>query len=231
MFRKFINIAKSIRLAFGWVPRDCIICGHHGRFDMHGMPPRVDARCPKCGSLERHRLMAQLFQEQPELIAGRQVLHFAPDKPLIEMIQNLAARYETADADPDRAGRTLDIETIGLPDNSIDVLIANHVLEHVDDRKALTSIYKILKPGGTALFMVPLIEGWNETFEDPAIKGPNQKIHAYGQDNHVRLYGRDFRDRIRNAGFQSDEFTAEEPYVGLHGLIRGEKVFIARKES
>ena len=173
--------------------------------------------------------MAQLFQERPELIAGKRVLHFAPDKPLISLIQNLAATYETADADPGRAGRMLDIEVIDLPEKSVDVLIANHVLEHVDDGKALASIQRVLKPGGIALFMVPLIEGWDETFEDPAISDPKQKIHAFGQDNHVRYYGGDFRDRIRAAGFTLEEFTAIEPFVTRFNLIRGEKVFLAGK--
>jgi predicted SAM-dependent methyltransferase len=84
-------------------------------------------------------------------------------------------------------------------------VICNHVLEHVDDRKALTEIMRILAPGGMLVASVPIIEGWDTTYEDVAIKDPEDRALHFGQSDHVRWYGRDFRDRLKAAGFEISE--------------------------
>jgi len=103
------------------------------------------------------------------------------------------------------------------------------VLEHVDDAKALSEIYRVLKPGGVALIMLPVIEGWSTTYENPRVTTPEERKRHYGQSDHVRYYGADIRERIKRAGFALDEFTAEGEDVLTYALQRGEKVFIATK--
>ncbi|MEL6587330.1 MAG: methyltransferase domain-containing protein [Pseudomonadota bacterium] len=228
-------VAKQVRrfrkMARGVTPRHCPICDYRGMFVAFGQPPRYDARCPSCRSLERHRLLALLLTgEHAPFAEGARVLHFAPEPPVTRVMQSLSLTYETADILPRRRPtHILNIEDIDLPDAGFDGIICSHVLEHVDDAKALAEMFRILKPGGTALLMTPVCEGWATTYENPAIDGNIDRALHFGQADHVRYYGRDLRDRIRAAGFDLAEFTAQEPEVHTHGLIRGETVFLARR--
>jgi SAM-dependent methyltransferase len=157
------------------------------------------------------------------------VLHFAPEKGLTQLLKARVRSYQSADVTPGRADLVRDIEAIAEPDASYDGIVCSHVLEHVDDAKALRELYRVLRPGGVALIMLPIVEGWSKTYEDPAVVSPEDRKRHYGQSDHVRYYGADVRERIRGAGFRLDEFTAEGEDVLIYGLQRGEKVFIATK--
>lgn len=208
---------------------ECPVCGHVGRFFACGHPPRYDAVCPRCDSRERHRLLALALDARPELLAGRRVLHFAPERGIEARLRSGAEAYLSADLRPQRADIVLDIESMTLPDGSFDCIVAAHVLEHVDDRRALAEIRRVLAPGGVALIMVPVIEGWQTTHEDPAALHPEERERQFGQSDHLRLYGADVRARMAAAGFRLEEYSACEPHVSRHGLVRGEKVFIAHR--
>ena len=210
-------------------PSLCSCCGTVSSFRIHGFPPRLNARCSKCGSLERHRLVVLYLQRNPHLLASRDVLHFAPEDTIRKYVTGRAGRYTAGDLNPSDGDLRLNIEEIDLPDNSVDTIICSHILEHVDDRAALKELFRILRPGGTALLLFPLIEGWETTFEDPSIVAPEERLRFFGQEDHVRFFGRDARDRIRNAGFKLSEFTAVEPDVQEYGLRRGEKIFVSEK--
>ena len=147
------------------------------------------------------------------------------------MLKKRVGRYESADIAPGRADRVLNIEAIAMPDASYDCVLCSHVLEHVDDAKALSEIFRVLKPGGVALIMLPVIEGWAHTYENPQVTTPEERKRHYGQADHVRYYGADVRERIGAAGFALEEFTAEGPDVLTYALQRGEKVFIATKRA
>jgi hypothetical protein len=207
-------------------PRTCPICSYQGWFTHFGQPPRVDAQCPRCGSLERHRLFWLWYQRN-----GMQepILHFAPEAVLRGRLLQAHAGYRTTDVAMPGVDLTLNIEKIDLPTASVQTILCNHVLEHVDDAKALAELFRILAPGGLLVCSVPIIEGWDVTYEVPAITDPKERLMHYGQDDHVRYYGRDFRDRVRAAGFGIVEFTAEGPDVVTYGLMRGDKQFICRK--
>jgi len=148
---------------------------------------------------------------------------------LASLLKTRVGEYQSADIAPGRADLVLNIEAIGVPDQSFDCIVCSHVLEHVDDKKALAEIYRALKPGGVALIMLPVIEGWARTYENPKVRTPEERKRHYGQADHVRYYGADIRDRIRTAGFQLEEFTAEGEDVLTYALQRGEKVFVARR--
>jgi SAM-dependent methyltransferase len=146
------------------------------------------------------------------------------------MIRARVKDYETADIGPKKqVTHHVDIEATGLPDAEYDRIICNHVLEHVDDGKALAEMFRMLKPGGKAFLMTCVVEGWDETYENPEITEEKVRVLHFGQGDHRRIYGRDLRDRIRAAGFELEEFVAVEPDVSTHGLIRGERVFIATR--
>jgi SAM-dependent methyltransferase len=207
----------------------CPMCGFVGRFAGVGHPPRYDAICPNCGSAERHRLQ-YLAIARLELIApSLRVLHFAPETCLAQWLRTQPVDYLTADLREGLADIRLDMENIALPDESFDRVIANHVLEHVDDKRAVREIFRILRKGGRLIATVPLIEGWDRTYEDAAIATAAEREVHYGQDDHVRYYGRDFRDRLAGAGFAVTEFTCDGAETIKFGLLRGERVFIGTK--
>jgi len=210
-------------------PRTCNVCGYKGRFQAGGKPRRIDARCPKCGAAERYRLLALWLDHHGGFLRSAHVLHFAPEAGLAALLKQRVGRYESADIAPGRADRVLNIEAIAVPDARYDCVVCSHVLEHVDDAKALAEIYRVLKPGGVALIMLPIIEGWARTYENPRVTTPEGRKRHYGQADHVRYYGADVRDRIKAAGFTLEEFTAEGEDVLTYALQRGEKVFIATK--
>jgi SAM-dependent methyltransferase len=226
------QIDRFLASAHGVHPRTCPICGETGSFGVFGHPPRYDARCKSCGSLERHRLFALYVQRFGGFGAGQRVLHFAPERQLGRLIRARVRTYETADMSKRLAvTHHINIEATGLPDATYDRIVCNHVLEHVDDHKALAEMFRILVPGGRALLMTPVVEGWAKTYENPAITTAADRLLHFGQADHLRIYGRDLRDRIRAAGFALDEFTAVEPDVLTYGLNRGETLFIATRPA
>jgi SAM-dependent methyltransferase len=213
----------------GVAPRTCPCCGFHGYFKACGHPPRYDAECPRCHCRERHRLFMLWIQSRPLVTQKTAVLHFAAEESIKAMLSKQAGVYRTADRFVESADLRLDIENIDLPDASFDVVLASHVLEHVDDRKALRELYRILKPGGTLIIMIPMIEGWDHSYENPRIVEPLDRDIHFGQWDHVRYYGRDVRDRILEGGFTLEEYVASGADCVKYSLLRGERIFLAHK--
>jgi SAM-dependent methyltransferase len=209
---------------------ECPCCGYCGPFLPGNLTPAF--QCPKCDSLDRHRLLALAVRDGFVGFAGLDILHFAPERSIAQLVRaGGPATYAGADLAPKQAERVLDIEAIALPDASVDMVIASHVLEHVDDRKALAEIRRVLRPGGRLLAMVPIIEGWAATYEDPSRATAAEQQAHFGQPGHLRYYGRDFRDRVAAAGFDLAEFTAGGADSARYRLVRGRKVFLATKRQ
>jgi SAM-dependent methyltransferase len=209
---------------------ECPCCGYFGRFESTGLRLRLDARCPSCGSLERHRLLALAMGRGFVEMHGCDVLHFAPDAIIVKMIaEQSPASNATADLEPGRADQILNIEDLALPDASLDRIICSHVLEHVDDQRALAQMWRVLRPGGAIVIMMPVIEAWPQTYEDGAIATPADRERHFGQWDHLRWFGADVRQRIAAQKFESREFVAGGADSARHNLIRGETVFLAIK--
>jgi hypothetical protein len=229
--------ALARRLAHAGNARHCPICGCSSRkFLTAGVVPRQDARCPHCGSLERHRLLWLFLNARTDLFDGRRkrVLHVAPETCLeLALARRLGDGYLTADLLDPKAMVRMDITDIRYPDGHFDVIYCSHVLEHVpDDRKAMREFHRVLRDDGWAALMVPLRDG--ETHEDPSITDPEERTRAFGQPDHVRSYGRDFPDRLVAAGFRVESIgaaeiasAAEATRMGLNGAS-GE-IFLCRK--
>jgi SAM-dependent methyltransferase len=211
--------------------RTCNVCGYQGMFGPAGGGLRMDAKCPRCNSAERHRLFKLWLDRNADTLRDADVLHFAPEKSLAKLIRPLARTYRTADIAPGRADLVLNIEQIDLPANSVDGIVCFHVLEHVNDAKALAELYRVLRPGGACLIMTPVVEGWVHTYENSGISSPEDRTLHFGQHDHVRYYGADIRARIGAAGFSLSEFTAEGPDIVRYALLPGEKVFVATKPA
>lgn len=199
-----------------------------------GHPPRYDAVCPRCDSRERFRLFGLLLAHRPQLGLDARTIHFAPEAALRPEIESRAASYRTADLFAPGCDLRLDVEQMELPTGSVDLFVVNHVLEHVDHRKALAELFRCLAPGGTAVISTPVVEGWPETYENGAIAYGDSdalRILHFGWPDHLRWFGRDLRDRFAEAGFTLEEFTASGEETVRLGLIRGEAIFLAHKPS
>jgi len=215
---------------YGKTSRECPACGYHGRFFAAGHPPRYDAECPGCRSLERHRLMALALNQLHLIKETDRVVHFAPEIVVQRLIKHIGAEYQSADIVAGRGDLQLNIEEIDLPDNDVTVFVASHVLEHVDDRRALSELYRVLKPGGCLIAAVPIIHGWDVTYENAAIQSPEDRDVHFGQFDHLRYYGNDFRRRIEEAGFTLNEFVCSGDESVRYGLAYGDRIFIGTKE-
>jgi SAM-dependent methyltransferase len=185
----------------------CCDSGFRRFAPMWGNPNRM---CWNCGALERHREIALLFQRRAELLKpGLRVLHVAPEAALRRLLEGSApSRYLTADLDAPDVDMNFDLTAAPLPDDSFDVIVCNHVLEHIpDDRAALREIRRMLAPGGWALVMTPITV--EITIEDPKVTDPDERLRRFGQRDHVRRYGWDYLDRLRDAGFSTDVVRLE----------------------
>ncbi len=181
----------------------CPCCG--GEFDSfiahRGVHP---GRCPRCGSLERHRLLIRFLRERTDLFeASLDLLHIAPEYGLQRQLQSLEnLSYRSADLESPLAMDNVDLLDLPYPDSSFDVVLCSHVLEHVeDDRLALREIHRVLACDGRAILMSPIDPARAATLEDPTVTAPADRHRVFGQSDHLRLYGRDFAERVAAAGF------------------------------
>jgi SAM-dependent methyltransferase len=210
--------------------RDCPICGYYGKFITWFGPTLVrDSECAKCGAQSRHRLF-WLWYGGDKAKIEEPILHLAPELVLRKRFEKVYADYQTADLS-NNADLKLNVEHIELNSGSFNTIICNHALEHVNDRKALREIHRVLSDNGRLICSVPIVEGWEETYENDSVTNPLQRELHFDQFDHVRLYGREFRDWLRDAGFgKIQEVTAQGEDVVRYGLLRGEKVFICSKQ-
>jgi SAM-dependent methyltransferase len=214
---------------------ECPICNSHYRqFLPYGrINPRPNALCPSCLSLERHRLIWLYLKEKTNFFSTKlNVLHIAPEHCFMKLFEKQHGdRYITADIESPLAKVKMDIHQIPFGENHFDVVLCNHVLEHVkDDINALSEIKRVLKPGGWAILQVPFFSPVPEvTFEDNSITDPRERERIFGQDDHVRIFGRDYAKRIERSGLKAEEndFAFNQPEK--FGLQKAELLYIATR--
>lgn len=182
--------------------------------------------CPRCGchDRERHLLLYLKAFGLLDRIEGAAILHFAPERRLSRIIESKApGRFVKGDLYPaSKDIETIDMLAIDYPSESFDFVIANHVLEHVDDDfLALSELRRVLKAGGYAILQTPYSSKLTQTFSDPGIDSNSARYQAYGQEDHVRLYGGDIFARIESAGFKSRVATHEERLADIDPLKFG----------
>ncbi len=217
----------------------CPCCkGQFQLFKPFGTPSRANAMCPNCSSLERHRLMQLYFERKTNLFAAPlKVLHFAPEACFSSVLDNNPLiDYISADLYAPNAKQKIDITDIPYADNSFDVILCSHVLEHIpDDHRAMRELRRVLKPEGWALLQVPIDHRRATTFEDPSITDPAERERLFGQHDHVRWYGRDYATRLVKSGFEVrvDDFFGElgDDLVRQYGLMAGEDMHFCTKTT
>ncbi|GGX21721.1 SAM-dependent methyltransferase [Aquimarina muelleri] len=169
---------------------------------------RDNVLSPSTLSLERHRLLwLYLINETDFFTAPAKVLHFAPEQAFYKRFRELKhIEYTTTDLNSPLADVKADICNLPFTDNEYDIIFCNHVLEHIpNDIKAMQELYRVLKPGGMAILQIPQDLNRETTFEDDSITDPQERARIFGQYDHVRIYGRDYFEKLRSIGFKVDE--------------------------
>ena len=171
---------------------------------------RENALSPSTLSLERHRLLWLYLQNESKFFFSEKklkVLHIAPEQCFLDIFRKQKnLDYTTSDLESPIADVKADICNLPFEDNSFDVVFCNHVLEHIpNDTKAMQELYRVMKNGAFGIFQIPQDLSREITFEDDTITDPKERAKIFGQYDHVRVYGRDYFNKLRSIGFHVDE--------------------------
>ncbi len=191
--------------------------------------PRENVLSPSTLSLERHRLLWLYLKNKTDFFTSHhKVLHFAPEQAFYKRFRKLQnLDYTTTDLNSPLADVKADICNLPFDDNSFDIIFCNHVLEHIpDDTRAMQELYRILKPGGWGIFQIPQDLKRDTTFEDDSITDKKERAKIFGQYDHVRIYGRDYFDKLRSIGFKVEEVD----YTAMLATEEVEKFRLAKGE-
>ena len=231
-------ITPILRIIFrGKKYTDPIDDSNYSKFLSYGYKTvRKNALCPGTLSLERHRLLwLYLDKETDFLNSNLKVLHVAPEQVFYKKFKKLKNwEYFTFDLNSPIADIKGDLISTNFKDEYFDLIICNHVLEHIeDDKSALDEMYRILKYNGISILQVPINVKRENTFEDLSIKSKIQREKYFGQYDHVREYGLDFKDRVEQAGFKVEMINyskkISEDLVIKYGLMKDDLIPIGKK--
>lgn len=197
---------------------------------------RPNVLSPSTLSLERHRILWLYLQYETKFFSEKlKILHFAPEQCFLDRFRQLKnLDYTTTDLLSPIADVKADICDLPFEDNCYDVIFCNHVLEHIpDDTKAMQELYRVMKPGGWGIFQIPQNLNRAVTFQDNTITDKSERAKIFGQYDHVRVYGRDYFDKLRSIGFKVEEvdytnkLSAEE--IDKYRLAKGEIIPVVFK--
>lgn len=230
-------VLKSVAIFYRGDNVECPVCKSTFRnFLPYGRIPRSNALCPNCLTLERHRLMWLFLKEKTDFFKSQiKLLHVAPEICFIDIFkkqENLD--YLTADLDSPLAMVKMDIHKIPFNEKTFDVVFCNHVMEHVeDDLLAMREIHRVLRAGGWAIIQSPIDINLEKSFEGTHLKTAKEREKAFGQDDHLRQYGTDYKSRLELAGFKVKEMDLvselSEDKIARYGLPRDEKIYLCCK--
>lgn len=225
----------------------CPFCDEFLPFLDFGQLPRKKVRCPKCNSLERTRLLylfINIYFKDLIFKNNIKLLHFAPEYSFYKLFnEKNNIDYFPVDISPDIYNernmpirKKVNMENIPYEDNTFNVIYNSHVLEHVsDDFKAMSELYRVLKKDGVCITLVPINRNLEKTIENEEYNTPELRLKYFGQEDHVRLYGLDFKERLKNVGFDVEVFNTSdiitsEAEKNLYKLNYGEiEIFVCKK--
>jgi len=198
--------------------------------------PRENVLSPSTLSLERHRLLWLYLKNETKFFnQPLKLLHFAPEQAFYKRFKKLEnLEYTTTDLNSPLADVKADICDLPFKDDTFDVILCNHVLEHIpNDTKAIQELFRVMKPGGWGIFQIPQDINRAKTFEDNTITDKKERARVFGQYDHVRIYGRDYFDKLRNVGFRVEEVdytnTLPKEDVKKYRLAKGEIIPLVKK--
>lgn len=197
---------------------------------------RENALSPGTLSLERHRQMWLYLQNETDFFTKNyKVLHIAPEQEFLRKFKKMKnLDYTSADLFSPIVDVKADILDLPFGDDCFDVVICNHVLEHIiDDKKAMSELYRVMKTGGWGILQVPMKNSLEKTYEDFSITEPKERQKHFGQYDHVRWYGMDYFDRLKSVGFDAEANFYSQKFsdtdIKRFGLNRNEILPVVRK--
>lgn len=217
-------ISQNITDAVGEEKFQCNVCGNSvkqfkkggfyskifNKYHIIGGGVRDNVICPFCGSTDRIRWQYRILGRHMKKVFNEQcsVLHFAPESEISARIRsNVLCDYYTGDIEHGKAMHIIDVTDIQFKDGFFDYIIINHVLEHIEnEEKAIAELKRVLKKNGKIMMSFPVCTE-NDTYENPDITTSEERLNEYGQEDHVRLYGKDFKTRLENYGLEVSVFS------------------------
>ena len=199
---------------------------------------RENVLAPGTLSLERHRLFWLYLENETDFFTSKKkpkLLHFAPEQAFYKRFKKMKnLDYTTTDLNSPLADVKADICNLPFKDNEFDYIFCNHVLEHIpDDTKAMQELYRVLAPNGIGIFQIPQDLSRATTFEDNSITDPKERAKLFGQYDHVRIYGRDYFDKLRSIGFKVSEVnytkSLSEEDIDKYRFAKGEIIPVVNK--
>ncbi len=197
---------------------------------------RSNVLSPSTLSLERHRLLWLYLKSETRFFTDNlRVLHFAPEQAFHKRFKKMSnLEYVTTDLNSPLADVKADICNLPFENNEFDVILCNHVLEHItDDTKAMQELYRVLKKGGLGIFQIPQDLNRDISFEDNTITDKKERAKIFGQYDHVRIYGRDYFEKLREIGFKVSEVdytcTFSDDDISRYCLAQGEIIPVVHK--
>lgn len=252
--KKLKTIVRKVKIfLFKGTKYECPFCGYQSsRLGTFGFDhPVITAkeivgsglrrcRCYRCNSIDRERLVLAYLEYESQFFTNNsnaKILHVSPEPHLTKYIKKHSVE-EYIKGDLFAEGYSypkdvinMDITQIPYPDAYFDLIICNHVLEHIPrDNQAMKELHRVLKPSGTAILQVPISLQLKETYENELVIHPKDREREFGQYDHVRIYGQDYPKRLTDAGFQVKEFSLSSKYPIL-GLNVKENLFIGSKNE
>lgn len=255
IFKKIGILIKSVVYQFRglfYIGRKyrCIIChGNFRKFLPTGQNNKIaktligagsrNVKCPKCASTDRERLIYFYLKNKTDIcstLSDIKILHIAPERNLRKLFTSKKnAKYVAGDINPQIGDAKLDITNLDMfEDGYFDVVICSHVLEHIpNDKKAMKELYRVLSSGGIAILQVPISKKLQKTYEDVAINSPEHREQAFGQKDHVRIYGKDYSKRLEASGFHIEMYeiinNLDRSRINKYGLNSKETLYIGHK--
>jgi SAM-dependent methyltransferase len=197
---------------------------------------RKNALSPSTFSLERHRLLWLYLKNETGVFSKKiKLLHFAPEQAFYKSFKKLSnIQYDTIDINSPLAKIRADICDLPIKDNTYDFILCNHVLEHIlDDNKAISELYRVLKKDGVGIFQVPIDMKKEFTFQDDSITDKKERNKIFGQYDHVRVYGKDYFTKLKNAGFKVEEVdytkNLSKDEIYRFSIVKGEIIPVCTK--
>ncbi|MDD3436789.1 MAG: methyltransferase domain-containing protein [Candidatus Gastranaerophilales bacterium] len=249
MFNKVWNIKskkdKIKTLSFKnllWKKKSyCPVCNQTNVFLTFGVVTRrKNAKCRNCGAFERHRFMYHIYKKEfLDADFPVKIMHTAPENCISDLIfKNPYLEYIPVDLQPENYNfincMREDVTNLSFGDETFDFILSNHVMEHIlDEEKFLSELLRVLKTGGKLILTFPINFNLEKTFEDSSITTDEDRLKYYGQRDHVRVYGLDIIDKLKN-NYNTDCITPEEilsdEAIEKMSLLSPDVVFVITKD-
>lgn len=231
---------------------ECPFCGFHSKdlallgidspaarkYETIGMGIRP-GMCWKCRAKDKEKLLFLYLRDTAKIFDGHplRLLHIAPENIIaqrilpMESIDYICGDFFAKGYMYPPYVRNMNVLNLLLPNEDFDIVMCNHVLEHIeDDRKAMRELYRVLRKGGIGILQVPMSKILEKTLENPNVQTPKEKLEVFGQIDHVRLYGKDYKERLEESGFRVELVHFPADLTEKYGLDKNEDLYICHKD-